>query len=64
MAKTLMLGKIGQEDNRATEDETVGWHHGLNGHECEQIPGDSEGQGSPGVLQVHGVTKSQRHLTD
>ena len=24
----------------------VGWHHGLNGHEFEQTPGDSEGQGS------------------
>ena len=24
----------------------VGWHHGLNGHDCEQTPGDSEGQGS------------------
>ena len=23
----------------------VGWHHPLNGHEFEQIPGDSEGQG-------------------
>ena len=22
-------------------------HHSLNGHECEQIPGDSEGQRSP-----------------
>ena len=29
-----------------TEDETVGWHHGLNGHEFEQAPGDGEGQGS------------------
>ena len=29
-----------------TEDEMVGWHHGLNGHEFEQAPGDSEGQGS------------------
>ena len=28
------------------EDEMVGWHHRLNGHECEQILGDSEGQGS------------------
>ena len=28
------------------EDETVGRHHGLNGHEFEQIPGDCEGQGS------------------
>ena len=26
-----------------TEDEMVGWHHRLNGHEFEQTPGDSEG---------------------
>ena len=29
-----------------TEDEMVGWHHRLNGHEYKQTPGDSEGQGS------------------
>ena len=29
-----------------TEDEMVGFHHGLNGHESEQVLGDSEGQGS------------------
>ena len=29
-----------------TEDEVVGSHHGLNGHEFEQAPGDGEGQGS------------------
>ena len=28
------------------EAEIVGWHHQLNGHEFEQTPGDSEGQGS------------------
>ena len=28
------------------EDEMVGWHHQLHGHESEQTPGDSEGQGS------------------
>ena len=28
-----------------TEDEMVGWHHRLNGHEFEQTHGDSEGQG-------------------
>ena len=27
------------------EDETVGWHHGLNGLEFEQALGDDEGQG-------------------
>ena len=29
-----------------TEDEMVGWHHGLNGHEFEQALGDGRGQGS------------------
>ena len=26
-----------------TEDEIVGWHHQLNGHEFEQTLGDSKG---------------------
>ena len=34
--KTLMLGKI---EKGMTEDEMVGWHHQLNGHEFEQAPG-------------------------
>ena len=29
-----------------TEDEIIGWHHQLNGHEFGQAPGDGEGQGS------------------
>ena len=29
-----------------TEDEMVGWHHRLDGHEFEQVPGEGEGQGS------------------
>ena len=36
----------GQEEKGATEDEMVGWHHWLNGHEFEQTLGDNEGQGS------------------
>ena len=28
-----------------TEDEMVGWHHLLNGHEFEQAPGAGDGQG-------------------
>ena len=31
-----------QEERGATEDEMVGWHHWLNGHEFEQTQGDSE----------------------
>ena len=38
-----------------TEDEMVGWHHRLNGHEFEQIPGDSE----VWCAAVCGVKKSQ-----
>ena len=35
-----------QEEEWVTEDEMVGWHHRLNGHEFESTPVDSEGQGS------------------
>ena len=28
-----------------TEDEMVGWHHQLDGHEFEQTSGNGEGQG-------------------
>ena len=31
-----------------TEDEMVGWHHQLDGHEFEQAPGTGERQGSLG----------------
>ena len=34
-----------QEGKGMTEDEMVGWHHQLNGHEFEQALGDGEGQG-------------------
>ena len=30
-----------QEEKTETEDEMVGWHHWLNGHEFEQTSGDS-----------------------
>jgi len=35
-----------QEEKETIEDEMVGWHHQLSGHEFEQAPGDSEGQGN------------------
>ena len=47
----------------AREDEMVGWHHQLNGHELEQTLGDSEGRGNL-VPVVQGVTKSQTLLSD
>ena len=36
-----MLGA--REQKGATEDEMVGWHHKLNGHEFEQAPGFGDG---------------------
>ena len=35
-----------QKEKGAAEEEVVGWHHRLNGHEFEQTLGDGEGQGS------------------
>ena len=47
LEKTLMLGKVGrQEEKGKTEEEMVGWHHRLNGHEFEQAPSVGDGQGS------------------
>ena len=35
-----------QEEKEITEDEMVGWHHQLDGHEFEQAPGAADGQRS------------------
>ena len=35
-----------QDEKGMTEDEMVGWHHRLEGHEFEQAPGVGDGQGS------------------
>ena len=43
-----------------TEDEMVGQHHRLNGHEFEKIPGVGEGR----TVAVHRVAKSRRPLND
>ena len=50
--KSWLIGKDpdvgkdwGQEKKRTTEDEMVGWHHGLNGDGFEWTPGVGDGQG-------------------
>ena len=48
----------GQKEKREAEDEMVGWHHQLNGHEFEKTPEDSEDRETWRVA-VHGVTKSR-----
>ena len=46
IGKDPVPGKDGeQEEKGAEEDEMVEWHHGLNGHEFEQIPEVGDGQG-------------------
>ena len=42
-----------------TEDEVVGWHHQLNGHESEQTLEDSERQGS-----LHAAALGSQRLID
>ena len=38
------------------EDEMVGWHHQLDGHEFEQAPGVGDAE-RPGVLQSMGLQR-------
>ena len=64
LEKTLMLGKGRRQEERGlTEDEIVGWHHQLNGHEFEQTSGDSKRQGSLACCTPWGH-KSQTLLRD
>ena len=41
-----------------TEDEMVGWHHRLFGHESEQAPGVADGQGSLACCRPWGQKES------
>ena len=52
-AKSWLIGRdpdaekdCEQEEKGMTEDEMVGWHHWLDGHEFKQTPEDNEEQGS------------------
>ena len=59
LEKDLDAGKDwGQKEKREAADEMVGWHHQLNGHEFEQTPGDSEGQGSLACCSPRGHKES------
>ena len=44
-----------------TEDEIIGWHHQLYGHEFEQVPGADDGQ-EAWHAAVHGVAKGWTRL--
>ena len=64
-AKNWLIGKdpdAGKDWRRegkgTTEDEMVGWHHWLNGHEFEQALGDGEGQGGLACCSPCGCKES------
>ena len=59
--KSQLIGKdpdagkdLMQEERWMTDDEMVGWHHRLNGHEFEQALGIGDGQGGLACLQSMG----------
>ena len=64
LEKTLMLGKNERrEEKGTTEDEVVGWHHQLNGHELSKLQKlvmDREAWRAV----VHGVAKGQTRLSE
>ena len=64
-AKSQIIGKYldaendwEQKEKGMTEDEIIGWHHWLNGHEFEQTLGDSEGQRSLACCSPWGCKES------
>ena len=58
MGKDLDAGKDWGQKKVVAEDEMVGWHHWLPGHEFEQTLGDSEGQGSLACCSSLGCKES------
>ena len=51
-------GQGRQEEKGMTEDELVGWHHQLDGHEFEQVPGVGDGQGGLAWYSLRGHKES------
>ena len=62
----MSYGKdLRQEEKGMTEDEMVGWHHRLDGHEFEQARGVGDGQGSLACCSPWGRKESDvTELTD
>ena len=60
--KRLDVGRDwGQEEKGTTEDEMSGWHHGLDGHESQQTPGDGDEQG--GLACCHSWGRKEADTT-
>ena len=68
-AKSWLIGKDpdagrdwGQEEKGMTEDEMAGWHHSLNGHDFEWIPGVGDGQG--GLVCCNSWGRKELYMTE
>ena len=53
-----------QEEKGMTEDEMVGWHHQLDGHESERAPGVGDGQGGLACCSPWGRRESDMTVTE
>ena len=62
LEKTLMLGRIGQEEKGTTEDEMAGWYHWLDGCESEWTPGVGDGQG--GLVCCNSWGRKESDMTE
>ena len=60
LRKTIMLGRLRAGGEGMTEDEMIGWHHRLSGHEFEETPGDSEGERSLASCSPRGHQESDK----
>ena len=60
LEKTLILGKTEGRGEVRAEDEMVGWHHWLKGHEFEQTQEDNGGQGSLACFSPWGHKESDK----
>ena len=49
----------GQEEKGTTEDEMIGWHRRLNGHEFDQALGVGDGQGGLACCSPWGCTEQE-----
>ena len=57
LEKALMLGKI-ESRRRGRQEEVVGWHHRLSGHEFKQVLEVGDGQGSLACCSPRGHEES------
>ena len=64
MGKDPDAGKDWRQKEKRVTEETVGWHHWLNGHEFEQTPGVGDGQGGLACCSAWGGRVGRDRATE